>query len=196
MKLLLIRHGLTEWNAEKRIQGKIDTPLSQAGIDQVNSRRLPPELRAMTWYTSPMQRARQTAKLMGIEDPIIEPALTEMDWGEWEGEILKPLRKRLGGPMRDNEAKGLDFCPPQGESLRQVQHRIKTWLEKIAVNNEDCGAVVHKGIIRCAYSMASGWDMRGESPVSFDWEQGHLFELTDSGTLEASFTSIHLTAQA
>ena len=65
MKLLLIRHGLTEWNAEKRIQGKIDTPLSQAGIDQVSSRRLPPELRAMTWYTRP--RLRWSATLLRFD---------------------------------------------------------------------------------------------------------------------------------
>ncbi len=192
MKLLLIRHGLTEWNVEKRIQGRTDIPLSESGIEQVSSRRLSAELRKLTWYTSPLQRALQTAELMGIENPIIEPALTEMHWGDWEGEVLKPLRKKLGDVMRDNEARGLDFCPPNGESLRQVQERIQTWLAKIAIKGEDCGAVVHQGIIRCVYSLASGWDMRGETPVSFDWEQGHLFEYSDSGTLFDGYTGVDL----
>lgn len=192
MKLLLIRHGLTEWNSEKRIQGQTDIPLSSAGIEQVSRRRLSADLHKLTWYTSPLQRALQTANLMGIVNPIVEPALTEMNWGDWEGEVLKPLRKRLGDVMRDNEARGLDFCPPNGESLRQVQDRIRSWLAEISIRGEDCGAVVHQGIIRCVYSMANCWDMRGETPVCFDWEQGHLFECSDSGTLVDGYTGVDL----
>lgn len=192
MKLLLIRHGLTEWNAEKRIQGRTDIPLSEAGIEQVSRRRLSADQRKLIWYASPLKRALQTANLMGIEHPIIEPALIEMHWGDWEGEVLKPLRKRLGDVMRENEAKGLDFCPPNGESQRQVQGRIRSWLAEIAIKGEDCGAVVHQGIIRCVYSMASGWDMRGETPVCFDWEQGHLFECSDSVILAGSYIGVDL----
>lgn len=192
MKLLLVRHGLTEWNVEKRIQGRTDIPLSQAGIEQVRRRRLSADLRELTWYASPLRRAIQTASLMGIEQPIIETALTEMYWGDWEGEVLKPLRKRLGDTMRDNEARGLDFRPPHGESLRQVQHRIQAWLEQVALKGEDCAAVVHQGIIRCVYAMSSGWDMRGEIPVCFDWEQGYLFEFSDSGKLADGYTCVDL----
>ena len=135
MKIILLRHGPTEWNATKRIQGRIDNPLSEIGIEQVKRRRLPAELRRMTWYTSPLRRARETAELLGIANPVIEQALVEMHWGDWEGEILKPLRKRLGDEMRDNEARGLDFRPPNGESPRQVRLRIEAWLKKLASKN-------------------------------------------------------------
>lgn len=192
IKLILLRHGLTEWNAEKRIQGQIDNPLSEQGVEQVKMWQLPVELRRMVWYTSPMRRARETAELLGINNPVVEPALLEMHWGDWEGKILKPLRKRLGDAMRDNEARGLDFCPPNGESPGQVQERIKIWLKQLAAKNEDCGAIAHKGIIRCIYSLASGWDMRGESPVKFDWSQGHVFHLNDLGELVDSYQSINI----
>ena len=181
MKLLLLRHGFTDWNAEKRIQGRIDRPLSEVGISQIKSRRLPETVQQLTWYCSPMLRARQTAELMGIQAPIIEPALIEMDWGDWEGKILKPLRKQLGDVMRDNEARGCDFRPPNGESPRQVQARLEPWLKKIGSHGEDCCALVHKGIIRCLYAMAFDWDMRGESPVDFDWTQLHELELDAEG---------------
>jgi broad specificity phosphatase PhoE len=190
MKIVLVRHGPTDWNATKRIQGRIDNPLSAPGVERVKKRQLPVVLRQMTWYTSPLRRARETAELMGIINPVVEPALIEMDWGEWEGEILKPLRKHLGDEMRQNEARGLDFRPPGGESPGQVQRRIEIWLKYLVSKNQDCGAISHKGIIRCVYALASGWDMRGESPVKFDWDGGHVFHLDDSGELTDSYESI------
>ena len=192
MKIVLVRHGPTEWNASKRIQGRIDNPLSELGVEQVKRRQLPLELRQMAWYTSPLRRARETAELMGINNPVVAPALVEMHWGDWEGEILKPLRKRLGDEMRHNEARGLDFRPPGGESPRQVQRRIATWLKRLALKREDCAAVSHKGIIRCFYSLASGWDMRGDSPIGFDWRQAHEFHLNDSGKLIDSYRSFKI----
>ena len=196
MKLFLLRHGLTDWNAEKRIQGSIDRPLSEAGIAQIQKRALPESLRHLTWYCSPMLRARQTAELMQIQSPVLEPALKEMNWGDWEGKILKPLRKQLGDSMRDNEARGCDFCPPGGESPRQVQMRLKPWLAKIHAKGEDCAAVVHKGIIRCIYALAFDWDMRGESPVAFDWSQLHEFEIGVDGKLTRQYRGLALIEKA
>ena len=189
MKLHLIRHGLTDWNAEKRIQGRVDRPLSSLGIKTVRSCRLPSELADLRWYCSPLRRARQTAKLLDIENPVIEDALTEMHWGAWEGKILKPLRKQLGDVMRENEARGVDFCPPDGESPRQVQRRLQPWLKTIGEQREDCGAIVHKGIIRCIYAMAFGWNMQGETPVEFDWLASHEFEVDRAGRLQPHYVS-------
>ncbi len=192
MKLFLIRHGMTDWNAEKRIQGRTDRPLSNEGIAAIRRCRLSAELAQLTWYCSPLKRALQTAEILGIKKPVIEQALIEMHWGEWEGQILKPLRKQLGDIMRDNEARGLDFRPPNGESPRQVQQRLASWLKAIAGRGSDCGAVVHKGIIRCVYSLAFGWDMRGESPVEFDWRSAHKFEVDACGRLQRVYTNLSL----
>lgn len=196
MRLVLVRHGPTDWNTEKRIQGKIDQPLSAIAIEQLQQQKLSMEHRQLQWYVSPLQRARHTAELLGIDNPIIVPALTEMNWGDWEGEILKLLRKQLGDVMRDNEKRGLDFCPPNGESPRQVQHRLSGWLQQIAVHSRDSGAVVHKGIIRCAYSLATGWDMRGESPIQFNWEQGHEFQISSTGEVGPTYAEINLDASS
>jgi probable phosphoglycerate mutase len=128
-----------------------------------------------------------------LTDIEIDAALIEMDWGDWEGEILKPLRKRLGDEMRDNESRGLDFCPPGGESPRQVQARLQTWLRQIAASGQDSAAIVHKGIVRCIYALAHDWDMRGESPIEFAWDSIHQFELSADGKLLDSYQSIPLT---
>ena len=65
--------------------------------------------------------------LLGL-DPRPEPRLVEMAWGEWEGRRLADLRAELGDAMIENEARGLDFRPPGGESPRDVQERLKPLL--------------------------------------------------------------------
>ena len=192
MKLLLLRHGMTAWNLEKRVQGRIDQPLCSAGRDALVQLSLPSWTREYRWYCSPLQRATQTAQLLGIDDFQIDEALLEMSWGDWEGEILKPLRRRLGDRMRHNESRGLDFQPPGGESPRQVQERLRPWLRRVAATRRDSAAVVHKGVIRCIYSLALGWDMCGESPVDFAWDALHRFELDASGELGDSYQVIPL----
>lgn len=192
MKLLLIRHGATAWNLEKRIQGRIDMPLCEAGEAALRGLSIPSVIHVRRWFTSPLKRARDSAGLLGIEPVEIEPALIEMHWGEWEGQILKPLRRQLGDEMRDNEARGLDFLPPGGESPRQVQARLQAWLAGVAPRGEDVGAVVHKGIIRCVYSLATGWDMRGDSPVDFAWDAIHRFEFDADGIVQPGYRSVPL----
>ena len=192
MKLLLLRHGMTAWNLEKRVQGRIDQPLCSAGRESLARLRLPCWAHECRWYCSPLQRATQTAQLLGIDDFQIDEALLEMSWGDWEGEILKPLRRRLGDRMRHNESRGLDFQPPGGESPRQVQARLRPWLRRVAATRRDSAAVVHKGVIRCIFSLARGWDMRGESPVDFAWDALHRFELDVSGELADSYQAIPL----
>jgi probable phosphoglycerate mutase len=190
-RLALIRHGITDWNLQKRIQGRIDQPLNESGRDKLRRLRLPPGFRDHRWYCSPLQRARETADILGL-DYHIEPALIEMHWGDWEGEVLKPLRKQLGDEMRDNERRGLDFCPPGGESPRQVQARLQPWLCELATAGENAAAVVHKGIIRCVYALACDWDMRGEAPVDFAWDAIHQFELDAKGRLLDRYCAVTL----
>ncbi len=192
MKLLVLRHGMTRWNLEKRVQGRIDQPLCEFGREQLGRLALPRQATTCRWYCSPLLRALQTAELLGLETYEVEPALIEMHWGEWEGQVLKPLRRRLGEVMRANERRGLDFCPPGGESPRQVQQRLRPWLERIAREGEDSGAIAHKGIVRCLYSLATGWDMRGEEPVEFAWDALHRFELAADGRLLDRYESIPL----
>jgi probable phosphoglycerate mutase len=190
--LALIRHGITEWNLQKRIQGRIDQPLCDIGRRQLQALTIPSGYRDYHWYCSPLGRARESAELLGLSNYNIEPALIEMNWGDWEGEVLKPLRKRLGDVMRGNEARGLDFRPPGGESPREVQLRLQPWLRRLASSGESAAAVVHKGIIRCIYAMACDWDMRGETPVEFAWNAIHCFELNADGGLRHHYRPVAL----
>lgn len=180
--LLLLRHGPTQWNEARRVQGRSDVPLSAAGRDEVKSWRVPAEFARFEWITSPLKRAVETAALLAGGDPPRDPRLTEMDWGEWEGQHLDALRRQLGDLMRAWEAKGLDFCAPGGESPRQVQRRLMPFLAERAAAQGGAVAVAHKGIIRAVYALAADWDMAGPPRHKLREPCAHLFDLARDGT--------------
>jgi probable phosphoglycerate mutase len=179
-----IRHGITAWNLEGRIQGRADVPLSPAGREILAARVLPQGLKDLTWVASPLVRARETAAILSgraIEEIEVDVRLAEMSWGQWEGEVLEDLRRRHGLTMADNEARGLHFRPPGGESPFEVQARVRDWLAKIARAGDDVVAVTHKGVIRALMAHALDWDMTGKAPVKLDWSAVHRLEATDDG---------------
>jgi probable phosphoglycerate mutase len=180
--LIVLRHGPTDWNAEKRIQGRSDRPLSEAGRAAVRRWCLPDECSGYDWMTSPLLRARETAALMGHADAVIEAALIETDWGQWEGWTLGELRDRYGAKMVEMEARGLDFRPPGGESPRDVQARLAPWLARVAAGGRPCVAVCHKGVVRALAALASGWDMTGPPPEKLRDAAAHRFVVGTGGT--------------
>ncbi len=188
VSLALIRHGPTEWNAHKRIQGSTDIPLSDDGREIVRGWKLPAEPEAFIWISSPLLRARETARILqGVlgETGAIEadPRLREMDWGDWEGERLDELRRRLGPKMAANEARGLDFRPPGGESPREMQNRLKPWLADVSKSDQPVLAVTHHGVIRAIYALANGWDMTGKRPMKFHVGAVHFFRAMAGGAI-------------
>jgi probable phosphoglycerate mutase len=180
-RLALIRHAPTTYNQQSRMQGARDVPLSAEGRKTAAGWKVPAELAAFIWQTSPLARTRETARLMGIHNPTIEPRLIEMDWGRWEGCLIDELRAELGTEMADNEADGLDFRPEGGESPRDVQARLTPWLAKIAGAGRDTVAVTHKGVIRAIFAQAMDWDMTGRPPARLDWTMAHIFTIDDHG---------------
>jgi probable phosphoglycerate mutase len=174
--LALLRHADTAWSLEGRIQGRADLPL----LENI-SLSLPNACRGMRVVTSPLARCVETAALLGAPDAPREPRIIEMDWGAWEGESLAALRKRLGDEMRDNEARGLDFRPPRGESPRLVGERVRPWLRDVARDGVPTLAITHRGVIRAILAEATGWEMRGAPPAKLDWQAVHLFVVDSRG---------------
>ena len=179
--LLLIRHGPTEWNEQGRIQGRSDPPLSEAGRRLVQGWRLPEAESEAEWLCSPLKRAQQTAEILRGRAVAGNQHLIEADWGAWEGRRLKDLRASGGPAMAENEARGLDFQPPGGESPRAVQQRLMPLLSELATRPRPVVAVTHKGVIRAVYALASGWDMRDKPPVRLNWTCAHRFALARDG---------------
>ena len=172
MRLLMIRHGRTEWNAVRRIQGRTDVPLSPEGRAEQAGRAVPPAFRDAPCRVSPLSRARETAALLGLDGAVIDERLIEMDFGEWEGRTHAELRAADPSGLEEQESRGLDMRPPGGETPREVQARLTGLLAELT--GDRVVLVTHKGVMRAALSLAWGWDMTADPPVRIDWSAGQV----------------------
>ncbi len=193
MRLALIRHGPTDWNEQRRIQGRADRRLSAAGRRAVAGWTLPEELRGFDWFVSPLVRARETAEILGLACTVA-PALVEMDWGDWEGMRGAELRARYGAEFARRTARGLDMQPHGGESPRALRGRVGAWLAGRAAVGRPTGAVCHQGVIRAVLSLATGWDMVAEPPLGLEWAAAQIFTVDPAGpvTLERANVALEV----
>lgn len=187
--LLLVRHGKTEWNLQKRLQGRRDIELSDTGRSELEALQISSDFSKYHCLTSPLKRAIETAILLGCPSPEIDDRLIEMDFGDWEGFQIKELRAKYGQEMILNEAKGVHMRPPGGESPYDVQQRVCTLLKEL---NRPTIAFTHKGVIRAMKSLAYAWDMKDKSPVTFQWNRAHLFMVDENGLPHASHVNIDM----
>jgi len=192
-----LRHGSTAWNEEGRMQGRRDIPLSERGRAAVRAWRLPvafagPATASAKWLSSPLSRAVETAEILSGGVPQCEPALIEMDWGQWEGFGLDELRRRFGDEFARNEAAGLDFRPPGGESPRDVRDRVVRWLGEIAARPEPVVAVTHKGVLRAVLAAATGWDMTCKPPIRLQSGALHRFDVDTAGRISVAECNVRL----
>jgi 2,3-bisphosphoglycerate-dependent phosphoglycerate mutase len=144
--LMLVRHGETDWNADGRLQGQTDRPLSEFGRRQ--ARRLAEELaddELEAIYASDLSRARETAEIVGERLGLavaLDADLREKDWGTWEG---------LTSVERDR----VEFV---GETTEAHQVRVLHALRRIAEQHPGGRVLVvtHGGSMRRVQTAALG----------------------------------------
>jgi probable phosphoglycerate mutase len=182
--VLLVRHGPTDWNARGLIQGRADVGLSARGRAQVATWRLPAAWAEARVLSSPLRRAYDTAVLLTGRAPLLDDRLIEMDWGKWQGRRLADLRAGAPAAMAANEARGLDFRPPGGESPREVGARLLALFGELAADPRPVVAICHKGVIRAALVLATGWDMRSRPPIRMPADCGCALRCHPGGRVE------------
>jgi broad specificity phosphatase PhoE len=190
--LSLIRHAPTTWNEAGRIQGQTDTPLSEAGRAALLTWEPPAPLLAADWWTSPLQRCRDTALHLAGRTVAVDPRLQETHWGEWQGKRLADLRESLGEEMTEMEGRGWNFQPPGGESPRDVSVRFQAFLRDVVARDRPTVGVTHRGVIRVAMALATGWDFLGKTPVKLQRPAAHVFWVTADGCLELRTANLPL----
>ena len=159
--IVLVRHGETDWNRDRRFQGHADIPLNTAGRAQV--RKLAEQLAADTFtlaYTSPLRRASESAEILADRlDVQVRPseALKEVDVGGWSGLTVHEVEDRFPeGFARWVEWRCAGWS--DGETYEQLGRRVIAGLREIAENHsgERVLAVTHGGPIRTAAAAALG----------------------------------------
>ncbi len=159
-RLLLVRHGQTDWNLEGRYQGASEVPLNATGREQAE--RVAAELatrRIDAVYCSPLGRSLDTAwaiaRRHGLE-PRIDPRLREIDLGEWEGMLASRIAEEYPELHRRWLEDPRPVCPPGGETIREVHDRVISAVEEMVAKHHGATlcVVTHKTavvVIRCHF---------------------------------------------
>ena len=138
--IYLTRHGETEWNIEKRLQGRGDSPLTENGIQRAKELRdRIKNIDIDVIYSSPIKRALNTANILRGNkniDIVTDDRLMEMCFGDYEGKKIDIIQKE--NPNWDIKLimqGNVEICSPNGENLKEVRERISKLMNKIIAEN-------------------------------------------------------------
>ena len=172
LKLYLIRHGETDWNAEGRIQGHSDIELNARGLEQARclAARLPDEGTFRAIYASPLRRAFRTAQIVSdtLQLPVISDArLLERSLGQLEGLTMRDIQEKFPDVHRAWHSGGTRPHIP-GEETRQVfVQRAQAFIQHIRAQHTEGRvlAITHGGTINML--LMAGLNLDIEHPLPF-----------------------------
>ena len=153
-RLLLVRHGQSTYNAQARLQGQADPPLSDAGRREAELLApalapFPPE----RVITSDLRRARETAALLGYPDALPDARWREIDVGAWAG---RPLSEFPSGS--EPAWRGGPLHAPDGETWDELQARVGDAVDELIADGGSWLVICHGGVVRAALSHVTGAD--------------------------------------
>ena len=153
--LILLRHGQTSANAQALLQGRIDLPLDDLGRAQAVKcgefiRQNFPDAYVVS---SPLMRARQTAGQLS-DNVHIDDRFIELNYGDWDGLALTDVPQQQWASWRSDP----HFRPPNGESLSELDERVRPALEELKerAQHEHVVVVSHVSPIKSAVTWALG----------------------------------------
>jgi glucosyl-3-phosphoglycerate phosphatase len=153
-RLFLVRHGQSTYNAQARLQGQADTPLSDAGrAEAVALRAVLPRFDQVV--TSDLVRASETAALLGYPDAVRDARWREIALGEWQGKALDEIADETEYSWRGGE-----LTPAGGESWPEFVIRVGEAVDALVNAGGTWLVVCHGGAVRAALSYVTGADPR------------------------------------
>jgi broad specificity phosphatase PhoE len=167
MRIYLLRHGETDWNVSRRIQGWSDIALNSRGIRQARS-WLPyfDRIRLAGVYSSALSRAMETALLATRRAPCVIDGLNERHYGAWEGQLWTDL---AGQDLDfDRRWRDPDSTPPGGESRQQMRVRVHRAMKSIVASHDadsEILIVAHGGSGKAVLSYANNMSIAELSAI-------------------------------
>lgn len=182
--LFFFRHGETFYNAEGRIQGQLDTPLSPLGRAQAeeSGRLLGAALQAdglaaqgVGWFASPLARASETMELargalaLPADDFARDKRLMELSFGQWQDRTWAEIAARYPSAVAARKANFWNFRPPDGESYADLAARVASFLDGLSGPTV---VAAHGGVARALMTLIGG--VRPEDTRGMPIHQGRL----------------------
>lgn len=157
----LVRHGETDWNVQRRLQGSTDIALNSLGIAQANAvaKRLG-DIAFDAIYSSPLRRTVQTAEPLAITrqiSPRLIPAMAERDFGIFQGLTPDEISVRHPDGYRRWQDRDPGFRPEGGESLEDFRVRVRRGIQEIVDQHlgQTIAVFSHGGVLDMIYRLAN-----------------------------------------
>jgi len=164
--IYFVRHGQTDWNVAKRIQGQAERDINEQGRAEADRngrklRELIGDAQDFAFVASPLRRTRETMErirvAMGLEAAgyTTDPLLMELHFGDWQGfteaEIAVEAPENIAARLSDK----WNFLPPgaEAESYAMLAARVQRWVEKVKQNTV---CVTHGGCLRSIFYLYGG----------------------------------------
>lgn len=168
----LLRHGQTEWNILKKVQGSADSPLTAAGKKQTAEwGQTLTRFQFNRILSSDLGRVKETVAIVNrtLSLPVTyDQRLREQRWGEWEGLSIPYISEHFQAEIALQIARGWEFTAPGGESRSAVKTRVLTALLEAAEKwpGQNILVVCHQGVIKSVlYHLTNREFMPGEDPL-------------------------------
>ncbi|MDO9546693.1 MAG: histidine phosphatase family protein [Pelolinea sp.] len=190
-RLFLIRHGQTEWNKKKMIQGALDIPLNQEGIQQAKtvSKKMSDHYPFDVLFSSPAERALKTAQMINGKsnrEILVDPDLIEIDFGSLTNHTLDDLEseqaeyiEKFNHFISTNRDLGT-IRPelPDGEPIAKIEDRIHSFLNKILLlhKGQKIAVVSHGSFLKCLITSLSGGSLKNYMPY---WIENASISIVD-----------------
>lgn len=185
----LLRHGETVWNRQKRIQGRLDSELTDGGRQSL--RRWGRFLASSRWNwnriaVSPAPRAQKSAAIINefldIETETLS-GLREQDWGAWEGLRWAEIEENQNEILEEQVDSGWSFRPPGGESRHEVRDRARSALAALGRcwPGEEILVICHQGVIKSLVYAIEGRHFKPDEKKLIDKNSLQLLLFAEHG---------------
>lgn len=191
-RLYLIRHGQTDWNKEKMIQGVLNNiPLNVTGTKQAKalSKRMKDEYQVDVIYASTAKRAQQTAEEINANFNVglhINANLNEVDFGAFSGHSIHDIENKFSDYfskfrhfiMTNRKEDTPRPTLPNGESIQQIEKRVTEFVNSILKNNtgKHVAVVSHGSFLKCMMTYFSGGSLHNYMPY---WVENASISVVD-----------------
>lgn len=185
VRIILIRHGQTEWNREERFRGHVDIDVDETGLRQAEAAAQ----RVTQWevaavYSSPLRRAMTTARIIAdrLALPVVPlEGISDMNFGVWQGLSVGEVKDRYPDLFDLWRYSPHRLEIPQGECLEDVQKRAVATIDDLATRHEGetVAVVTHRVVCKVLLCHLLGLDNSHFWQMAQDATAINVFEMSE-----------------
>lgn len=182
MNIYFVRHGETEWNKEGRLQGWLNSELTENGKSQAALLRDQLSITFDKVYSSPSKRAMDTAKILTNNEQsiLVDDRLKEIHLGSWQGRLISDIQQEDADRYKVYCGSPEQYIPDHGESLEQLKERMGDFYR-------DCQKAEAENIVVVTH----GVSIRAMLLAVYNWPVSKIWDFDEIGGTSVTKITVH-----